>query len=132
MLGSNIYLMHRVAEEYYREQLAEADRQRSVYIALDGQPRTRRTGISGALARLATLLRAQCRLMPPEALAGGQRPVAIGLRTGPWMQWEPQVGATPLPVTGHDELVGAGTARTDAPVGFPDLGIVLRLSDLDS
>jgi hypothetical protein len=83
MFGPNIYLTHQLAQMQVRELLAEAERQRSVYIALDGRPRTRRTGISGALARLVTLLRARCWLMPPKALAGGQRPVAIGLRTGP-------------------------------------------------
>jgi hypothetical protein len=73
MLGTNIYLTHRVAEARYREQLADAERQRSVDIALGERPRTRPTGISEARAGLATLLlRAGSWLMPPEALARGQ------------------------------------------------------------
>jgi hypothetical protein len=73
MFGTNIYLMLRVAEARYGEQLVEAERQRSVYIALDGRPRTRRAGISEARMAVATLLlRAGSWLMPPKALAGGQ------------------------------------------------------------
>jgi hypothetical protein len=73
MLGTNIYLTHRVAEARYREQLADAERQHSVTIARAARVRTRRSGMAAAQAGLATLLlRAGSWLMPPEALARGQ------------------------------------------------------------
>jgi hypothetical protein len=83
MLGTNIYLTHRVADARYREQLAEAERRRSVSIALGGRPRTRRTSISDARARVATLLlRAGSRLMAEESPDASTHPVAFELRPG--------------------------------------------------
>src|SRR5919112_534946 len=67
MLGTDIALKHQVAEARFRDLLAEAERQRSVNIALGARPRPRRAGISEARAAVATgLLRAGSRLMPEE------------------------------------------------------------------
>jgi hypothetical protein len=55
MLGTTIYLTHRVADARYREQLADAERQHSVSIAFDGRPQTRRAAIIKVRTALAAL-----------------------------------------------------------------------------
>jgi hypothetical protein len=83
MLGTDIALKHQVSEARFRDLLADAERERSVSIALDARPRTQRAGISEARAALATLLlRAGSWLMPEEAPDACNHPVALGLRTG--------------------------------------------------
>ena len=83
MFGTDIALKHQVSEARFRDFLAEAERQRSVIIALDARPRTRRAGIAEARAALATLLlRAGSWLMPEEAPDACNHPVAFGLQTG--------------------------------------------------
>ena len=83
MFGSDISLKHQISEERFRDFLAEAERQRSIKIALDSRARTRRVGISEARASVAKLLlRAGSRLMPEEASEACGDPVAFGLRTG--------------------------------------------------
>jgi hypothetical protein len=83
MFGTEIALKHQVSESRFRDLLAEAERERSARIALEGRPRTRRAGISEARAALATLLlRAGSRLMPDEAPDACNRPVAFELRAG--------------------------------------------------
>ncbi len=83
MFGSDFELKHQVSEAHFRDLLAEAERQRSVNIALDGRPQTRRAGISEARAALATLLlRAGSWLMPEETPDACNRPAAFELRTG--------------------------------------------------
>jgi hypothetical protein len=83
MFGTDITLKHQISEERFRDFLAEAERQRSVNIALQARERTRRAGISEARAAVATLLlRAGSWLMPEEAPDACNHPVAFGLRTG--------------------------------------------------
>jgi len=82
MFGTDIALKHQVSEARFRDFLAEAERQRSVSIALDSRRRTRRAGTSEARAAVATLLRAGSWLMPEEAPDARNHPVAYGLRTG--------------------------------------------------
>ena len=83
MFGANIALKHQVAEARFRDFLAEAERQRSVNIALEARERPRRAGISEARAVVATLLlRAGSWLMPEEVPDACNRPVAFGLRIG--------------------------------------------------
>ncbi len=83
MFGTDITLKHQVSEARFRDLLAEAERQRSVNIALEARERTRRAGISEARAVLATLLlRAGSWLMPEEAPDACNGPVAFELRTG--------------------------------------------------
>jgi hypothetical protein len=83
MFGSDITLKHQVSEARFRDLLAEAERQRSVNIALDGRLPTRRAGISEARAAVATLLlRAGSWLMPEETADARNRPAAFELRTG--------------------------------------------------
>ena len=83
MFGTEIALKHQVSEARFQDFLAEAERERSVNIALEGRERTRRAGISEARAVVATLLlRAGSWLMPEEAPDACKRPVAFGLRTG--------------------------------------------------
>ena len=83
MFGTDIALRHQVSEERFRDFLAEAERQRSVNIALEAKERTRRGGISEARAAVATLLlRAGSWLMPEEAPDACNGPVAFELRTG--------------------------------------------------
>jgi hypothetical protein len=83
MLGTNIVLSHRVSEARFRDLLAEAERQRSVNIALDARPRARRASISEARAAVATLLlRAGSWLMPEETPDACSSPVAFELRPG--------------------------------------------------
>jgi hypothetical protein len=83
MFGTDITLKHQLSEERFRDFLAEAERQRSVSIALEARERTRRAGISEARAALATLLlRAGSWLMPDEAPDACNHPVAFELRTG--------------------------------------------------
>jgi hypothetical protein len=83
MLGTNIYLTHRVADARYREQLAAAERRRSVSIVRGGRPRTRRTGLADARAAVATLLlRASSWLMPEESPDACTHPVAFELWPG--------------------------------------------------
>jgi len=83
MLGTDIALKHQVSEARFRDLLAEAERQRSVAIALDARPRGRRAGISEARAAVATLLlRAGSWLMPEEAPNAGNSPVAFEFRPG--------------------------------------------------
>jgi hypothetical protein len=83
MLGTDIVLRHQVAEAQFRDLLADAERQRSVNIALDARARARRTGIPEARAVVATLLlRAGSWLMPEEMPGPCNRPVAFELRPG--------------------------------------------------
>jgi hypothetical protein len=83
MFGTDIALKHQVSEARFRDFFAEAERQRSVSIALEGRRRTRRAGTSEARAAVATLLlRAGSWLMPEEAPDARNHPVAYGLRTG--------------------------------------------------
>ena len=83
MFGSDIVLKHQVSEARFRDLLAEAERQRSVNIALEGRLPTRRAGISEARAAVATLLlRAGSWLMPDESADARNRPAAFELRTG--------------------------------------------------
>ena len=83
MYGTDILLKHQVSEARFRDLLAEAERQRSVNIALDARPRARRAGISEARAAVATLLiRAGSWLMPEEAPDPCNHLVAFELRTG--------------------------------------------------
>ena len=83
MFGTDIALKHQVSEARFRDLLAEAERERLGLIALDGRPRTRRTGISEARAAVATLLlRAGSWLMPEDASDACNRPAAFELRTG--------------------------------------------------
>ena len=83
MFGTDIAVKHQVSEARFRDFLAEAERQRSVNIALEARERTRRAGISEARAVVATLLlRAGSWLMPEEAPDACNRPVAFELRTG--------------------------------------------------
>ena len=83
MFGTDIALKHHVSEARFRDFLAEAERQRSVNIALDGRQRTRRAGIAEARAAVATLLlRAGSWLMPEETPDACNRPAAFELRTG--------------------------------------------------
>jgi hypothetical protein len=83
MFGTDIALKHQVSEARFRDFLAEAERQRSVSIALDSRRRTRRAGTSEARAAVATLLlRAGSWLMPEEAPDPCNHPVALELRTG--------------------------------------------------
>jgi hypothetical protein len=83
MYGPDIALKYQVSEARFRDLLAEAERQRSVNIALDARPQTRRVRISEARAAVATLLlRAGSWLMPEEAPDACNRPAAFELRTG--------------------------------------------------
>ena len=83
MLGTDIALKHQVSEAHFRDLLAEAERQRSVSIALDARPRARRGGISEARAAVAKLLlRAGSWLMPEETPDACNSPVAFELRPG--------------------------------------------------
>ena len=83
MFGTDITLKHQVSEARYRDFLAEAERQRSVNIALEARERTRRASIFEARAVVATLLlRAGSWLMPEEAPDACNGPVAFELRTG--------------------------------------------------
>jgi hypothetical protein len=83
MFGSDIALKHQVSEARFQDLLAEAERQRSVNIALAARPQTRRAGISEARAAVATLLlRAGSWLMPDEAPDACNHPAAFELRTG--------------------------------------------------
>ena len=83
MFGSDFALKHQVSEAHFRDLLAEAERQRSVNIALEGRLPTRRAGISEARAAVARLLlRAGSWLMPEETAEVCNRPAAFELRTG--------------------------------------------------
>ena len=83
MFGSDIALKHQVSEARFRDLLAEAERQRTVNIALEGRLPTRRAGFSEARAAVATLLlRAGSWLMPEETVDARNRPAAFELRTG--------------------------------------------------
>ena len=83
MFGTDIVLTHQISEERFRDFLAEADRQRSVNIALDARPRTQPHGITEARAAVARLLlRAGSWLMPAEASDACSPPVSFGLRPG--------------------------------------------------
>jgi hypothetical protein len=83
MFGTDIALKHQVSEARFRDLLAEAERERSVSIALEARPRVRRAGISEARAAVATLLlRAGSSLMPEETSDGCTSPVAFELRPG--------------------------------------------------
>ena len=83
MFGTDIAVKHQVSEARFRDFLAEAERQRSVNIALEARERTRRAGISAVRAVVATLLlRAGSWLMPKEAPDACNRQVAFELRTG--------------------------------------------------
>jgi hypothetical protein len=83
MFGTDIALKHQISDARFRDLLAEAERQRSVSIALEGRRRTRRAGISEARAAVATLLlRAGSWLMPEEAADECNHSVALELRTG--------------------------------------------------
>ena len=83
MFGPDIALKHQVSEERFRDFLAEAERQRSVNVALDDRLRTRRAGISEVRVAVATvLLRAGSWLMPEEAQEACNHPVGFELRPG--------------------------------------------------
>ena len=83
MLGTDIALKHLVSEARFRDLLADAERKRTLDIALATRPRTHRSGISEARAALASLLlRAGSWLMPEEAPDACNSPVAFELRTG--------------------------------------------------
>ena len=83
MFGSDIALKHQVSEARFRDLLAEAERQRTVKIALEGRLPTRRAGISEARAAVATLLLcAGSWLMPEETADASNGPAAFELRTG--------------------------------------------------
>ena len=83
MLGSDIALKHQVSEARFRDLLAEAERQRSIAIALEARPRGRRDSLSEARAAVATLLlRAGSWLMPEEAPGACNNPVSFELRPG--------------------------------------------------
>jgi len=83
MFGTDIALKHQISEARVRELLAEAERERSVSIALEARPRVRRAGISEARAAVATLLlRAGSWLMPEETPDARHSPVAFELRPG--------------------------------------------------
>ncbi len=83
MFGPDIALKHQVSEERFRDFLAEAERQRSVNIALEARPRARRAGMSEARATVATLLlRAGSWLMPEETPDACNSPVTFELRPG--------------------------------------------------
>ena len=67
MFGSDIALKHQVSRERFRDLLAEAERHRSLSIALAARG-SRRTGATEARAAVASaLLRAGSWLMPEEA-----------------------------------------------------------------
>ena len=83
MFGADITLKHQVSEARFRDLLAEAERQRSVDIALQARLRTRRAGISEARAAVATLLlRAGSWIMPEEVPEACNHPVGFELRPG--------------------------------------------------
>jgi len=83
MFGTDIALKHQVSEARFRDLLAEAERQRSVNIALDARPQARRAGVSEVRAAVATLLlRAGSWLMPEETPDTCNSPVAFELRPG--------------------------------------------------
>ena len=84
MFGIDIALKHQVSQERFRDFHVEAERQRSVAIAL-AAPGARRNGIADARAAVATaLLRAGSWLMPEEAPGACSNPAncAFGLRPG--------------------------------------------------
>ncbi len=75
MFGTSLALNHQVSQARCQEFLAEAERQRSVQIALDARARTRRAGFAEARTIVATvLLRAGSWLMPEEAPNGCSNP----------------------------------------------------------
>ena len=85
MFGANIALNHQVSRARCRDLLAEAERQRSVDIALDAQGRSGRARFAGVRAVVASgLLRAGSWLMPEEAPNGCSNPAncAFELRPG--------------------------------------------------
>ena len=83
MYGTDIILKHQITEARVRDLLAEAERQRSVNIALEARPRARRAGMSEARATVATLLlRAGSWLMPEETPDACNSPVTFELRPG--------------------------------------------------
>ena len=83
MFGTDIALKHQVSEAHFRDLLAEAERQRSVAIALESRPQVRRAGILEARAAVATLLlRTGSWLMPEDAPDACNHPVSFELRTG--------------------------------------------------
>lgn len=83
MFGASIALNHQVSQARCRDFLAEAERQRSVDIALEG--RSRRARFAAVRASIASgLLRAGSWLMPEEAPNGCSNPAncAFELRPG--------------------------------------------------
>lgn len=75
MFGTNIALSHQISEARCKDFLAEAERQRSVNIALAGRPHVRHAGIAEARTVIATvLLRAGSWLMPEETPNGCGNP----------------------------------------------------------
>ena len=83
MFGTEIALKHQVSEARFRDFLAEAERERSVTLALESRPRKRRAGVSEARAAVATLLlRAGSWLMPENAPEASNHPVTFELRPG--------------------------------------------------
>lgn len=83
MFGASIALNHQVSQARCRDFLAEAERQRSIDIALQG--RSRRARFAGVRASIASgLLRAGSWLMPEEAPNGCSNPAncAFELRPG--------------------------------------------------
>jgi hypothetical protein len=83
MFGPDIALKHQVADAHFRELLAEAERERSVSVALGARLHTHRTGIFEARAAAASLLlRAGSWLMPEDAPEACNHPVGFELRPG--------------------------------------------------
>ena len=83
MFGTDIALKHQVSEARFRDFLAEAERQRSIAIALEARPRGRRDSVLEARAAVATLLlRAGSWLMPEETPDTCNSPVTFELRPG--------------------------------------------------
>lgn len=83
MFGASIALNHQVSQARCRDFLAEAERQRSVDIALEG--RSRRARFAAVRASIASgLLRAGSWLKPEEAPNGCSNPAncAFELRPG--------------------------------------------------
>ncbi len=71
MFGTSITLNYQVSQQRAQDFLAEAERQRTVSIALNGQAQSRRARLARARASVASvLLRAGSWLMPEEAPNG--------------------------------------------------------------
>jgi hypothetical protein len=85
MFGTSNTLNYQVSQQRTQDFLAEAERQRTVSLALNGQAQSRRARFAGARASVASvLLRAGSWLMPEEAPNGCSNPAncAFELRPG--------------------------------------------------